>query len=770
MVSLVVVESGAKGKKIQSYLGKDFIVESCRGHVQDLPGKGYPDRKQANKAMWASKEDVLPTPPWAWTDHSGKSAENTIKNMLSKAKKNNVTRVYIATDPDREGEFIAWRLAEIFSDYETVRVTFNEVTKKAISQAIENPRDVDMNLVEAAKVRRFMDRLVGYRASKFSRSWNLTSMGRVQTPTLGILVEREMERIGFKPQPYYAVTAESEEFSFKTRFHEKDEKGAWFDHSSEKPKHYPDRTNNLELAELAVKSINLSRAITITDCRKGSRRSKPQPPFSTPTLLRAAGSHPKLGWGSKRIMQVANDLYQQGLITYLRTDSTRVSPEAMESLRNFLLKELGKESLRQADTNHKESKSNLTQDAHEAIRPTNPSIREPEGLDKSQMTLYKLIWSRFVASQIVDSEYDTISIKGHVEGFPKMLTTSTSWRVKEGWEWAFGELKEPPKLEPPKTDTEVGSVIQFRIDEDSPRLIVDETKPPNRLRQHTLVESMQKNGIGRPSTYATTVEKLLDDKRKYVTSENGSLVPTDRGIMLWKEIAPMYGTDGDRGVFETQFTAKMEDSLDGIEHGLLEAPDVWTNFVNDFSEAHNCALDLRRSKPTPKQLSFLKQLLNSLTEEEQKKVLEGQDVEEIDGDTAKRVIDELTERNVVAGASEKQMKLIFKLCDQLNMSYQDASKLVDVEELEQLTGGRNGSASQLISNLIEIQSNTPRPPTERQLSYLRSLLAKAGTEESVFCKSRSVESLDTLQSSTVSEAIQMLRDQLGIKGRGKKRK
>ena len=157
MVSLVVVESGAKGKKIQSYLGKDFIVESCRGHVQDLPGKGYPDRKQANKAMWASKEDGLPTPPWAWTDHSGKSAEKTIKTMLSKAKKNNVTRVYIATDPDREGEFIAWRLAEIFSDYETVRVTFNEVTKKAISQAIENPRDVDMNLVEAAKVRRFMD-------------------------------------------------------------------------------------------------------------------------------------------------------------------------------------------------------------------------------------------------------------------------------------------------------------------------------------------------------------------------------------------------------------------------------------------------------------------------------------------------------------------------------------------------------------------------------------------------------------------------------------
>ena len=256
MTSLVIVESGAKGKKIQAYLGSEYIVESCRGHVQDLPGRGYPDRKQANKAMWASRSDALPEPPWAWTDHSGKSAQNTIKSMIAKAKKKKVETIYIATDPDREGEFIAWRLAEIFSDYNTKRVTFNEVTKNAILEAIETPREVDMNLVNAAKVRRYMDRLVGYRASKFSRSWNLTSMGRVQTPTLGILVERELERMEFVPQPFYAVTVDSKNFNFKVRFHEKEDPQAWFDTSTEKPRHHPDRTNDEELASIAVKEIN----------------------------------------------------------------------------------------------------------------------------------------------------------------------------------------------------------------------------------------------------------------------------------------------------------------------------------------------------------------------------------------------------------------------------------------------------------------------------------------------------------------------------------
>jgi len=770
MTSLVIVESGAKGKKIQAYLGSEYIVESCRGHVQDLPGRGYPDRKQANKAMWASKSDALPEPPWAWTDHSGKSAQNTIKSMIAKAKKKKVETIYIATDPDREGEFIAWRLAEIFSDYNTKRVTFNEVTKNAILEAIETPREVDMNLVNAAKVRRYMDRLVGYRASKFSRSWNLTSMGRVQTPTLGILVERELERMGFVPQPFYAVTVDSKNFNFKVRFHEKEDPHAWFDTSTEKPRHHPDRTNDEKLASIAVKEINKVEKLTITESKTGKRRSKPQLPFSTPTLLRTAGSHPKIGWGSKRIMQVANELYQQGLITYLRTDSTRTSPEARSAMASYIETHIGKDMLRTGKDRLQPKESSNTQDAHEAIRPTDPHNREPEGLEKPQLTLYKLIWSRFAASMMIDSVYSTISIRGSVGDLDRPLTSSASWRTVEGWEWAYGSLRDTPRLSPPEDDVGIGSEITLISDENSPRMIIDETKPPSRYRQHTLVESMQREGIGRPSTYATTVEKLLDEKRKYVTSENGSLVPSERGMMLWQDIAPMYGNDGNRGVFESDFTARMEDSLDGIEHGGLEAPDVWTNFVNEFSESHDAALEKRRSKPTPKQLTFLKQLLRSLSEEDRIKTLDGQEVEDIDGSTAKRIIDELTERNVVAGPSDKQMSLIYKLCDQLEMSYEDAAKLANVDSFDDLTGGRAGSASTLISNLIAIQNEKPRPPTERQISYLRSLLEKSQTDEAVFCKSRSVDSLIDMDANSVSMSIQELRDLLGIKGRGKKRK
>lgn len=391
-------------------------------------------------------------------------------------------------------------------------------------------------------------------------------------------------------------------------------------------------------------------------------------------------------------------------------------------------------------------------------------------MEKPQLTLYKLIWSRFAASMMIDSVYSTISIRGSVGDLDRPLTSSASWRTVEGWEWAYGSLRDTPRLSPPEDDVGIGSEITLISDENSPRMIIDETKPPSRYRQHTLVESMQREGIGRPSTYATTVEKLLDEKRKYVTSENGSLVPSERGMMLWQDIAPMYGNDGNRGVFESDFTARMEDSLDGIEHGGLEAPDVWTNFVNEFSESHDAALEKRRSKPTPKQLTFLKQLLRSLSEEDRIKTLDGQEVEDIDGSTAKRIIDELTERNVVAGPSDKQMSLIYKLCDQLEMSYEDAAKLANVDSFDDLTGGRAGSASTLISNLIAIQNEKPRPPTERQISYLRSLLEKSQTDEAVFCKSRSVDSLIDMDANSVSMSIQELRDLLGIKGRGKKRK
>ena len=347
MVNLIIVESSAKAKKIGGFLGGNYIVSSCQGHVQDLPGPKYPDRKQANKAMWAASEDSLPSPPWPWVvDQRGRSAEMVIKPLLEKARKKKADKVFIATDPDREGEFIAWRLSEIFGDFSTQRITFNEITENAVVAALSDPRSVDESLVNAAKVRRFMDRLVGFRSSKFSKSWSLKSMGRVQTPTLGFIVERELEREAFVPQPFYAVDAEAGGLTFKARFHEKEDPDAWFDRDAEPPKHHPYRTNDLSLANLARSTINEEGGVQVTNTKDGTRSSSPKPPFSTPSLLRTAGSHPKIGWGSKKIMQVASSLYNAGHITYMRTDSTRTNPEARSEVRQYIVSQWGSEHLR----------------------------------------------------------------------------------------------------------------------------------------------------------------------------------------------------------------------------------------------------------------------------------------------------------------------------------------------------------------------------------------------------------------------------------------
>jgi len=750
MKGMVIVESGAKGKKVKQYLGRGFIVDSCKGHVQDLPGYAAKDKKQAKKAMWASKPDSLPDPPWDWTDSN---AEKTVNGLLKKADKHSVDTVFIATDPDREGEFIAWRLAQIFSDYKTMRISFNEITKKAVISAIESPREIDLDLVDAAKVRRFMDRLVGFRASKFSRSWNLTSMGRVQTPTLGFIVEREMERLAFVPQPYFSVNASIEELQFKVRFHEKDDPDAWFD--GEGGAHHPERTNDQDLANNAVSCLSKSRMLEISEVNMGKRKSVPKPPFSTPSLLKTAGSHPRIGWSTRNIMQVANDLYQAGFITYIRTDSTRTNPESRNEVREYIASKWGTEFLRdEPGILGKESKSGSTniQDAHEAIRPTNPKNIEPEGLDKRQKILYNLIWARFAASQMSNSQYETMGIRGFVDGFEKVWVGSTSWRVHDGWEAAFIGLRKEPNSSPPDIPTNQGDYLKLDEVDENPKLIEDETKPPSRFRQHSLVETMQNEGIGRPSTYASTIEKLL--ARKYVFEESKALIPSENGVLLWEQVAPMYGNgEEDRGVFDADFTAVMESNLDSIENGYEAAPTVWGKFVEQFSNAHNSALEIRRSKPTPKQLNYMKQLLHTLEEEERSAILGGLQPEEISGERAKEVIDELTSRNIVTGPSEKQISFIYKLIESLDISDKDASEIVGIGSFDELTGGRDGSASALISILKDRQSEKPRPPTVKQIKYLRDLLKKSKNDEAEVCSKFDCSSIEELSFQQVSLLI-----------------
>jgi len=769
MTDMVIVESGAKGKKIKQILGKGYIVDTCKGHVQDLPSKGSKNKKEANKHIWTAKPGMLPEPPWDWT---GANAEKTVKSLLAKAKKHDVETVYIATDPDREGEFIAWRLKHIFEGYNSVRITFNEITKKAVISAIESPRDIDMDLVDAAKVRRFMDRLVGFRASKFCRSWRLRSMGRVQTPTLGFIVEREAERDAFVPQPFYAVTSIAGDITFKVRFHEKDDTDAWFDHDYQPPKHHPDRTNDENLANLAVSSIKSSKTLTLTQVKSGTRSNKPKPPFSTPSLLRTAGSHPKIGWGSRRIMSVANDLYQGGHITYIRTDSTRTNPDARENIRDLITNTWGSDHLRDSPgiLGKDATDTKNVQDAHEAIRPTDPSNMVPDGLDAPQLTLYRLIWARFAASQMCNSEYENLSLRASVDGLDCPLTGSVSWRVHAGWEAAYGDLRAEPRLIGPNPPLNVDSTLNVADEENGGwRLIEDQTKPPSRYRQHTLVEKMENDGIGRPSTYATTVEKLID--RKYIIEESKALIPTPEGRLLWEEVAPMYGNDNvQRGVFESIFTATMESSLDSIEHGSGDAPVVWSNFVDEFSAAHTNALNIRSQKPTVKQLDYMNTLLNAISDDERSIILDGNEPSEISGDRCKEIIDQLKSQNIVGGPSEKQLKLINKLVEESGISIDDVLTTISVKTMDELTGGRNGTASTLIGKLLEIQGQVPKPPSDRQIKYTKDLIKKAEIEESLFCQDYNVKSVDEMTASQASDAIQTLQDKLGIKGRGRRRR
>jgi len=697
-----------------------------------------------------------------------------IKPLLEKARKKKADKVFIATDPDREGEFIAWRLSEIFGDFSTQRITFNEITENAVVAALSDPRSVDESLVNAAKVRRFMDRLVGFRSSKFSKSWSLKSMGRVQTPTLGFIVERELEREAFVPQPFYAVDAEAGGLTFKARFHEKEDPDAWFDRDAEPPKHHPYRTNDLSLANLARSTINEEGGVQVTNTKDGTRSSSPKPPFSTPSLLRTAGSHPKIGWGSKKIMQVASSLYNAGHITYMRTDSTRTNPEARSEVRQYIVSQWGSEHLRPepgVGGEVQKGKKNV-QDAHEAIRPTDSTVLSPDGLDDQQNILYRLIWARFAASQMSNAKFETLSIRAKVGGFERPWTSSISWRIHSGWEAAFGELRAQPLTSPPEPPIEVGRTLYLdENNKQNPRLIEDETKPPARYRQHTLVEKMQNEGIGRPSTYASTIDKLLDEKRKYLVEDNGALKPTEGGKTLWLSVAPMYGSGSNsRGVFEAHFTAEMEVRLDSIENGETPAPEIWHSFVSEFKDAHDHALDLRRQTPTPKQLAYMLKLLAAVPKERRSLLLDGRDPESISGEDAKLIIETLKNEDVQAGPSEKQLKFISSLLDGLELKDSEAAQLVDLNSLDELTGGRNGTASDLIGQLKILGGDKPRPISDRQAKYLRDLAKKAEMDEGEMCSEHGCKTFEELNASEASEFISKLRDSLGIKGNRRRRK
>tara|TARA_B100000614_G_scaffold29173_2_gene22785 strand:+ start:8894 stop:11170 length:2277 start_codon:yes stop_codon:yes gene_type:complete len=710
----MILESGAKARTIKKYLGKGWIVDACNGHVQDLPTRG--GTKQDNKAMWSSKEGELPNPPWSYTDR----AEKIISKLRKKAQTNSVEEIYIATDPDREGEFIAWRLKEIFSDYDSIyRVSFNEITNSAVQEAIESPRDIDMDLVDAAKVRRFMDRLVGFRCSRFSRSWNLASMGRVQTPTLGFIVERELQRDAHVPIPYHSIKVDSNGVSFKVRFHEKDDEGAWKDDDG---KHHPDRTFDGELAESAIKKIRDSDGLVLESVREGKTNRKPQPPFTTESMLRAANG--RMGWSIGRTNRVATSLYQSGHITYIRTDSTRTSKAARDRIRSLIEKEYGSNHLGSGalGPDAKKGASNV-QDAHEAIRPTQPEVKTLTDVDADQQSLYRLIWGRFAASQMSDSVRERRDLVAKASDLELQLYGTSSWRIHAGWEVVYSADKDV-KTEPPGVGFEIGTTWGFTSTEENPLLTSDETKPPRRFTESSIIQEMKKADIGRPSTYLTTVGKLVD--RGYVDKEGSSLIPTDQGRLLWIEVVPFYGSDENssgtisEGLFTPRFTALMESSLDEVEEGDTSGAVVWHKFVTDFRNMHNIALELRKEKPTVKQRNFIINRTTRMEDDAKSELFQGKNIDELTGEDARRIIEELN--NSSDGdipPSEKQMALIIRLADKNSVDLETLLKELDLNDLDELTGGRDGTASSLINKLIGIDKDSPA--TEKQVATIKSM-------------------------------------------------
>jgi len=751
-MKLVILESKAKARTIKKYLGRGWMVEACNGHVQDLPSRD--GSKESSKAMWAYKPGELPTPPWMWTDR----AERIVGKILSKASASAVDEVFIATDPDREGEFIAWRLSIIFSDFPSVsRITFNEITKQAVTESLANPQQLDMALVEAAMVRRFMDRLVGFRCSRFCRSWRLSSMGRVQTPTLGFVVNKELEREAHVPKEYHSVSVGSSGVTLKVKFHEADDPEAWLDDGG---KHHPNRTSDTGLAEHALSTLQNSTALTLETVNEGKVRRRPQPPFTTDTMLQSANS--RLGWSISKTSTVASSLYQSGHITYIRTDSTRTNADARESVRDLIASKYGNDHLGAGVGESNKSSKSRIQDAHEAIRPTNPSIEGIES-NKDEAALYKLIWARFAASQMSDSLRERRQLVFSCEGLDLPLLGNSSWRTHAGWEAAFSRYLTDVATEPPVSGFAVGSKWAF---DHEPTITTDVTKPPRRYSESSIIQMMKGAGIGRPSTYVSTVGKLIN--RGYVEKDGGSLEPTSDGRTLWLEVVPFYNEDPllKDGLFTSEFTSTMEENLDNIELGNINAASTWDDFVGVFRSMHNNALERRRRKPTPRQLQYLESMTSRMSEEEKLDVLGASGIGALSGEQVRGIIDFLNDGNKgEIPASEKQVALIIKLVDKLSIDLDSFLREQGIEDLDSLSGGREGTASAAIEKLIAIDNSSPA--TERQKITIQSM-----SEDLEISVERAVEfvqsaSIDLISKADASSLIDILKKRIRSKRRGK---
>ncbi len=555
--SLVIVESPAKAKTIGKYLGKDFEVKACMGHLRDLP---------KSKLGVDVEHDFEPE----YKPIKGK--EDIISDLKKSAKA--ADTVYLATDPDREGEAISWHLKQLLDlpDEKTKRVTFNEITKHVVQESIQEPRDIDQNLVDAQQARRILDRLVGYELSPllWKKIRRGLSAGRVQSVATRMVDDRDREIEEFQPEEYWTLDAnllgaDLKKTPFAARYHGKNGKKA-------------------ELkSEAAVDTVireTEHEPFTVQSVKRTDKQRSPSPPFTTSTMQQEASR--KLNMTPRRTMAIAQQLYEGvdiegegtvGLITYMRTDSLRLSEEALSAAKDFIVGRYGKEY---AQTHRYKTKAGA-QDGHEAIRPSNVNLT-PEQVKKDltgeQYRLYRLVWSRFVACQMANAVYDSVAVEIAAGGHA-FRATSSSLKFS-GYTAVYEEGKDEEKEEkesplPALQEGEVLTLHDFSKDQHF-------TQPPAHYTDATLIRAMEEQGIGRPSTYAPTVSTILD--REYVIKEGKYLHITNLGRVVTALMKEKFAD-----IADTKFTANMEQELDSVEEGKTPWKEVLRDFYGDF-ETH----------------------------------------------------------------------------------------------------------------------------------------------------------------------------------------
>lgn len=559
MNNLIIVESPAKINTIRSYLGSNYKVMASKGHVRDLP----------KSSLGIDIENGFAP---HYINIRGKG--DLIKELRKEAK--NADRVYLATDPDREGEAISWHLAAALDipDDKLQRITFNELTKNTIKESIKKPRKIDIDLVNAQQTRRILDRIVGYKISPFlwKKVKSGLSAGRVQSVATKIIVDRENEIRAFVATEYWTVDAILDSNGKDFTVHYFGEEGS-------------DKKNELNNSDQAEKIKNdcFGKSFKCTELKKGTRTKSPAPPFITSTLQQEASK--KLNFQSSRTMRVAQELYEginlghdlggvQGLITYMRTDSLRVASEAQLSAREYISKNYGEPFLPKSIRTFATKAS--AQDAHEAIRPSKIDLdpdRIKKALSPDQYRLYKLIWNRFVASQMASAVYDTVNTDFVCSGH---LFKASGYSVKfKGYTALYEESSDSPDDEKNVKLPE----IKKSADLDSVDVIAEQhfTDPPARYTEASLIKFLEEKGIGRPSTFATIITTITT--RDYVKREGKTLRPTDLG-----EITTKLMVDAFPDIVDYKFTASMEDKLDSIENGQASMNDTLSEFYSSFEQ------------------------------------------------------------------------------------------------------------------------------------------------------------------------------------------